>query len=199
MRTEIRPVPSVSVEALYPPSLPPPASTKSQSTREFKPSPLTGGAIHSTSSTQQPTWHLTLDTQPTYSSPVTIFKTMNRSNYEDATDRILPQAKRDYQQYANHDVLMYDEDGFVSETSRCTPYFWREGGWVTPPVSTADSTVREMRGGQRGSTRRWALKRHLCTEAKINIKDLQAGEICWISNGVRGFHMAVLGEGGGMK
>lgn len=202
MRTEIGRVPPASSEGLYPSSLPPPpTSNDSQLTKPFKPSPLTGGALHSSESTQKPTRYLTLDTQPTQSSPVTVFKTMSRSSYDDARERILPQSRRDHQEYAeaNHDVLMYDEEGFVSETSVCTPYFWRNGGWVTPSVSDADSIAAELRGGQRGSTRRWALQRGLCTEAKISKDELVAGEICWISNGVRGFNMALLGEDGGLK
>jgi 4-amino-4-deoxychorismate lyase len=117
--------------------------------------------------------------------------------YDEAQERTLPEARVDLQQYAEHDVLMYDEDGFVSETSRCTPYFWRDGTWVTPAVSNADAKAKDMLGGQRGSTRRWALKNKFCREGKIAKDDLDVGEIVWVSNGVRGFNLAVLGKGGG--
>ncbi|KAF2093819.1 hypothetical protein NA57DRAFT_80821 [Rhizodiscina lignyota] len=219
MTAEISSVPSVSKEALYPSTLlPPPPASELPSIKPFKPSAATGGALHTTSSSNpsQPTWHITLDTQPTTSGPYNTFKTLNRKAYEEARERVLPTARKEYQQYANHEVLMYDENGSASETSLCSVYFWRGGKWVTPPVTHLPYDVKKsgnghhgpgagqegdkkmFRWGQRGTTRRYALAEGLCKEEDVKTKDLKPGEVCWISNGVRGFAMAVLGEGGGL-
>ncbi|EON63241.1 hypothetical protein W97_02468 [Coniosporium apollinis CBS 100218] len=42
-------------------------------------------------------------------------------------------------------------------------------------------------GGQRGTTRRWALQKALCVEEPVSKDTVRAGEGVWISNGVRGF------------
>ncbi|OJD34808.1 aminodeoxychorismate lyase [Diplodia corticola] len=44
-------------------------------------------------------------------------------------------------------------------------------------------------GGQRGTTRRWALKRGLCMEEPVARETVAVGEWVWVSNGVRGFGM----------
>lgn len=46
----------------------------------------------------------------------------------------------------------------VMECSASTPYFWRAGRWVTPPVARRYDPGRGS-GGQDGTTRRWALER----------------------------------------
>lgn len=55
-------------------------------------------------------------------------------------------------------------------------------------------------GGNRGTTRRWALERGLCGEGCVRVSSLSAGERVWVSNGVRGFVRGVVrlrGEGEG--
>lgn len=42
-------------------------------------------------------------------------------------------------------------------------------------------------GGQRGTSRRWALKKGFCMEEPVHIDTVEVGEGVWISNGVRGF------------
>ncbi|KAF2119401.1 hypothetical protein BDV96DRAFT_344740 [Lophiotrema nucula] len=42
-------------------------------------------------------------------------------------------------------------------------------------------------GGQRGTTRRWALKKGMCMEEPVSVDTVQVGENVWVSNGVRGF------------
>lgn len=42
-------------------------------------------------------------------------------------------------------------------------------------------------GGQRGTSRRWALGKGFCMEEPIDVKTVQVGEGVWVSNGVRGF------------
>jgi 4-amino-4-deoxychorismate lyase len=66
------------------------------------------------------------------------------------------------------------------EGSLTSVYFWRQGQWTTPPVDVG-------LGGQRGTTRRWALEKGLAVEGVVTYQSLVDGEECWISNGVRGF------------
>ncbi|KAF2682940.1 hypothetical protein K458DRAFT_369051 [Lentithecium fluviatile CBS 122367] len=42
-------------------------------------------------------------------------------------------------------------------------------------------------GGQRGTSRRWALKRGFCMEEPVSKGTVSVGEGAWVSNGVRGF------------
>ncbi|KAF9729574.1 hypothetical protein PMIN03_006340 [Paraphaeosphaeria minitans] len=42
-------------------------------------------------------------------------------------------------------------------------------------------------GGQRGTSRRWALKKGFCMEEPISVGTVEVGEGLWISSGVRGF------------
>ncbi|KAF3041315.1 hypothetical protein E8E12_005466 [Didymella heteroderae] len=42
-------------------------------------------------------------------------------------------------------------------------------------------------GGQRGTSRRWALGKGYCMEEPISIDTVEEGEGVWVSNGVRGF------------
>ena len=79
---------------------------------------------------------------------------------------------------ADVEVLVVNERGEVMEGSLTTPYFWREGRWLTP---------REGCGGNRGTTRRWALERGFAVEGVVRAEDVRVGEVVWLSNGVRGF------------
>jgi 4-amino-4-deoxychorismate lyase len=42
-------------------------------------------------------------------------------------------------------------------------------------------------GGQRGTSRRWALKKGFCMEEPVGRGTVEVGEGVWVSNGVRGF------------
>ncbi|KAF2475248.1 uncharacterized protein BDR25DRAFT_340083 [Lindgomyces ingoldianus] len=42
-------------------------------------------------------------------------------------------------------------------------------------------------GGQRGTTRRWALAKGMCMEEPVGVDTVTIGEGVWVSNGVRGF------------
>ncbi|SPQ21000.1 e9cf3065-90ff-48b7-9078-acd988178954 [Thermothielavioides terrestris] len=85
------------------------------------------------------------------------------------------------------EVLIVNEaDGTVMEGSTTTPYFWREGRWVTPAVNMEDKSEKGA-GGQNGTSRRWALEKGLAVEGTILASSLVHDEECWLSNGVRGF------------
>ncbi|KAI1402920.1 aminotransferase [Hypoxylon fuscum] len=84
------------------------------------------------------------------------------------------------------EVLLINDDGHIMEGSISTPYFWRDGKWVTPPIP-AQFNASQGSGGNDGTTRRWALERGLVTEQVVLADSLVDGEECWISNGLRGF------------
>ncbi|KAK7732165.1 Aminodeoxychorismate lyase [Botryosphaeria dothidea] len=61
------------------------------------------------------------------------------------------------------------------------PFAGRWGHSIRSVKATAVS------GGQRGTTRRWALKKGLCMEEPVSRETVKIGEEVWVSNGVRGF------------
>lgn len=69
------------------------------------------------------------------------------------------------------------------EGTLTTPYFFREGRWITPA---------EECGGNRGTTRRWALDAGLCEEGVVGRESVREGEVVWLSNGARGFGWGVV-------
>ena len=97
-------------------------------------------------------YEVVLDPARTERSEYTHFKTSQRMWYDEARQRArikLGDLK---------EVLIVGEDGEVMEGSTTTPYFWRNGRWVTPPVSSRYSSA-DGSGGNDGTTRRWALQR----------------------------------------
>jgi 4-amino-4-deoxychorismate lyase len=42
-------------------------------------------------------------------------------------------------------------------------------------------------GGQRGTSRRWALGQGFCMEEPVSVETIVVGEGVWVSSGVRGF------------
>ncbi|VUC20264.1 unnamed protein product [Clonostachys rosea] len=129
---------------------------------------------------------LVVDRERTKSSVHTQFKTTLRDVYDAARQRALPKPAE------NVEVLLVNEDnGHIMEGSITTPYFFRGGRWVTPPVPKELRDVKGS-GGQDGVSRRWALDRGLAVEEVVSVESLADGEACWISNGARGFMCATL-------
>lgn len=94
---------------------------------------------------------LLLDKLPLSPSEFTHFKTTQRSMYEDARQRVGIRRGDD------SEVLFINQlDHSIMECSTTTPYFWRGGKWITPPISSA----KIGSGGQDGVSRRWALERY---------------------------------------
>ncbi|KAF2087777.1 hypothetical protein K490DRAFT_41709 [Saccharata proteae CBS 121410] len=176
----------------------------------------------SSSSIPPDDWLLTLDTSPTPSGPHTLLKTTQRSHYDAARSRSLP-APDVPKQNRIHEVLLWSECGEITEGSFTSVYLYRGGRWVTPPVGLPDNVnmgddapsdegeLRETfagrwghslrsekvtvgRGGQRGTTRRWALKAGLCMEEPVHRETVHVGERLWVSNGVRGFRVGTVVE-----
>ncbi|KAH9816970.1 aminodeoxychorismate lyase like protein [Teratosphaeria destructans] len=150
--TELMPSPALPLENLFPSTLGKP------------PSPT------------EPEWTASLDDQPTEASESTMFKTSDRACYERAR-----RSAGINSFFELKEVLLYDPSGEVLDGSISTPYFWRDGRWVTPP-----SWV----GGLQGTTRRWALEKKLCVEASVKKDDLEGDEMIWFSNAARGFFRA---------
>ncbi|KAM0557241.1 hypothetical protein ACHAPJ_005505 [Fusarium lateritium] len=129
---------------------------------------------------------LLVDQASTARSEYTHFKTTKRAMYDAARQRagigLADPAEV---------LIINQDDGSVMEGTITTPYFWRDGRWVTPPVA-AQFSWDEGNGGQDGTSRRWALQRGIASEQAVNANFLVHGEECWISNGVRGFISATI-------
>ncbi|KAG7150939.1 hypothetical protein HYQ46_000068 [Verticillium longisporum] len=151
------------------------------------------------------------DTALTSKSEYTHFKTTERAVYDDARSRagiqLTDTTESEYTHFKTTERAVYDDarsragiqltdttevlvvnktDGSIMEGSLTTPYFFRNGRWVTPPVPQKFSWESGS-GGQDGTTRRWALERGIAIEQAVLADSLVDGEECWISNGVRGF------------
>lgn len=162
-------IPEIPLQNLFPARLPPP----SRALLDDEPGKAT-------------VFSLLVDRPATTRSEYTHFKTTKREIYDTARQR----AGITYADPA--EVLVIDQDdGSIMEGTFTTPYFWRNGQWITPPVATHFSW-NEGSGGQDGTSRRWALERGLAFEETINVNTLVHGEECWVSNGVRGFIAATV-------
>ncbi|EOA87867.1 uncharacterized protein SETTUDRAFT_149924 [Exserohilum turcica Et28A] len=161
-----------------------------------------------------PEWNIKLDTAPTPSSPFTLLKTTKRDMYDQSRERALPENPKGP---AYREVMLYNEVNELTEGTLTSLYLFRGGRWVTPPVGVpsgefTSKTLKddgadegELRkpfagrwghstrsakvgaGGQRGTSRRWALGSGYCMEEPVSIDTVQVGEGVWVSNGVRGF------------
>lgn len=136
-------------------------------------------------------WIVHADRTHTTPSPFTSHKTTSRDMYTIARERVGIKTMAEPQEVliisngqnprldANNsaNIVITSAEGDIMEGSLTSVYFFRNGRWVTPPLSS---------GGQAGTTRRWLLEKGLCEEEKVNVESLVDGEECWISNGVRG-------------
>lgn len=168
-----------------------------------------------------PQWTLRLDTAATPSSPFTLLKTSARDMYDASRARALPE---DPEGSVYREVMLWNEVNELTEGSLTSLYLFRGGRWVTPPVglpSFFSSEVQksddaegegELRtpfagrwghsirsahvgaGGQRGTSRRWALGKGFCMEEPVSVDTVNVGEQVWVSNGVRGFGLGTVVE-----
>ncbi|KAI9374228.1 aminotransferase class IV-domain-containing protein [Aspergillus egyptiacus] len=125
-------------------------------------------------------WLVVVDTTHTVPSALTTHKTTAREQYTAARTRAGIVSPQD-----TAEVLLVNPKGEVMEGSITTPYFRRRDNtdrtgpeWITPPLSS---------GGNDGTSRRYALTQGFCAEQVIPAQDLVDGEVCLLSNGVRGF------------
>ena len=141
---DIAPVPETPLENLFPLRLPPPGLSQED---------LAEGVLPR----KEPIYEVILDLGTTTRSEYTHFKTTRRAMYDEARQRAgisgpnVGPAQKEV-------LIVHEKDGSIMEGSTTTPYFWRNGRWVTPPVSAQYSTEVGS-GGQDGTSRRWALER----------------------------------------
>lgn len=74
-----------------------------------------------------------------------------------------------------------ESSGRRDETDGLPQFEGRWGHSLRASTSWPDS------GGQRGTTRRWALRAGICSEEIVEKSTVRIGEEVWVSNGVRGF------------
>lgn len=123
-------------------------------------------------------WTVVLDCQATEATESTMYKTSDRFPYGRARAMAGIESLS-----VTKEVLLYNTENDIMDGSIATPYFYRNGRWVTPISSC---------GGLQGTTRRWALENGLCVEGTISKDDLKSGEPVWLSTGVKGFFAAKL-------
>ena len=149
-----------------------PASIDLNSIRGIPPWPLVPVTLFETLPTEA--CKVLIDSIATSASEFTKHKTTSRKHYDEARVR----ANIEHMAPTDSEVLLFNEDREIMEASLCTPYFCRDGLWITPPLSS---------GGNAGVSRRMAVEAGLCTEKTLHIDDLVPGEMVWLSNAVRGF------------
>ena len=112
-------------------------------------------------------------------------KTSERHEYELALAE-LPKHPVDFRYNGidlRPEVLIINPRGDIMEGCISTPYFWREGKWITPSDDC---------GGNLGTTRMWALKKGLCETGYITGASVKYDEIVVLSNGGRGFQAGIV-------
>lgn len=166
-------VPPTPLANLFPGQLPSPDATGNQQT------PLGPLKV-------SPPYDIYVDDTITSRSPFTHYKTTRREMYDNARQRVGLKPTD-----AKEVLIVLEATGQIMEGSLTTPYFWRGGRWVTPPVSSAFSN-EDGSGGQDGTTRRWMLERGLAFEEEVREQDVHDGEMVWLSNGVRGFVFGII-------
>jgi 4-amino-4-deoxychorismate lyase len=187
-------VPTRSLDALFPWKLSPP--TEPRPAQDF-------------------VMEVVVDTDHFKLSPLTYYKTSHRQMYDDARLRLnitqpslqppgwhVDAAPVDSQP---RETLLVTYDGpygamggAIVEGSITTPYFWRNGAWVTPPLAPdnryqPDPVNAGYTGGNYGTTRRWALQHRLAVEGVVLRSSVQLGEMVWLSNGATGFVYGIVG------
>ncbi len=113
-----------------------------------------------------------LDTAPTPISEFTSNKTTRRDHYDQARERAEIKSLD-----AAEEVVLYNETGEVTEGSLRNIAVYRDGSWVTPPLSS---------GCLGGIVRAWLLKHGRVKEARIMKEELKEGEWVLTANAVEG-------------
>jgi 4-amino-4-deoxychorismate lyase len=95
--------------------------------------------------------------------------------------------------HSDRDKTQHLESINDGEGDALPPFAGRWGHSIRSSTSWPDS------GGQRGTTRRWALKVGLCMEETVERSSVEEGEVVWLSNGVRGFVVGVVVDSDGSR
>lgn len=162
-----------------------------------------------------PEWTIKLDTAPTPSSPFTLLKTTQRAMYDRSRTRALPANPANpllAEVMLYNDVAELTEgtltslylfrggrwvtppvgvpSGAFSGSTLKDGGDTDEGELRRPFAGRWGHSVRSAKvgaGGQRGTSRRWALGKGFCMEEPVGVETVRVGEVVWVSNGVRGF------------
>ncbi|KAK4148024.1 aspartic peptidase domain-containing protein [Dichotomopilus funicola] len=134
-------VPETTLAHLLPRQLPTPDGSQSAENDDQIPS-------------KSPGYDIVVDGPNTARSEYTHFKTTKRDAYTAARERAHIVNLGDKREV----LIVNDTSGAIMEGSLTTPYFWRQGKWVTPAVSK-EYSQEQGSGGQSGTSRRWALER----------------------------------------
>ncbi|GJJ15025.1 hypothetical protein Clacol_009298 [Clathrus columnatus] len=120
-----------------------------------------------------------LDTEPTPSSDFTSYKTTRRDHYNAARQRVglTPST-------VDGEVILFDEEGQITEGSTRNIALWRDARWVSP-----------VGGGLKGVVRRWLLEQGRVVEGTIRKEDAKTGEIVLLTNGVEGCTLGIITDG----
>jgi Branched-chain amino acid aminotransferase/4-amino-4-deoxychorismate lyase len=119
-------------------------------------------------------WDVYIDSQPTFISPFTSFKTTNRQHYTDARNRRLPGVRP-----GREEVLVYNHQNDMMEGS-ITSFAVRrksDGMWITPQLSS---------GCLCGVMRHFLLRKDFMEEEVIKLDSLAVGTEVMLFNGVMG-------------
>ncbi|KAJ6261935.1 hypothetical protein Dda_2734 [Drechslerella dactyloides] len=169
---EAYPLPSMTATALFPSTLPPPSTALTTS--------------------QNPPWTVHLDRIPMSPSSLTRYKTTARNHYLAARTRVGIHTFTE-----PSEVILYSDsaDQLIMEGSITNIYFWRpeRGGWITPTTSAEDAAGNGA-GGTAGTMRRWVLEHGMATVGDVRKGDVVAGEVVWLSNGLRGVVLGRIAE-----
>lgn len=125
-------------------------------------------------------WTLVLDTQSTATTsllPLIENKTTSRNHYTD------PMIRTNASIANREEVLLYNEQGQVTEGTITNVLFLRDAKWVTPAVDS---------GLLNGLMRRHLLKLGKIEERVVLVDELVDGEHLLICNAVRGVFPAIL-------
>ena len=136
--------------------------------------------------TESTNWKVFISPVQTVPTIFTKHKTTHREIYEEVRKYVPTWAlntKSSDIKGTTCEILLVNTEGEIMEGSITTPYFFRDGRWVTP-ASTS--------GGNIGTTRRWALGSGLCVEGIVRAKGVRIGEAILLSNGVRGWGSGIV-------
>jgi 4-amino-4-deoxychorismate lyase len=109
---------------------------------------LSGSIFHPTltlpTSHPSPLIKIYIDSQPTPKSLYTSYKTTRRPHYTAARERAnIPAFETPME------TLLWNEDEEVTECTIRNVAFWRDGGWVTPPLPTGNQIYTSIQANEK--------------------------------------------------
>lgn len=122
--------------------------------------------------TNSPVWDVYKDIEFIPPSPLTSFKTTSRDHYSQARSRALPQKNPGFEE-----VLLQNPQGQATEGSITNFAVYRNGTWITPPLST---------GCLCGVMRHFLLRKGYLKEDFVPMAHINIGDEVLLFNGIMG-------------